>query len=138
MEVIAIQLSVKPKKSEVVAFLAELKSLLERDDFNYETDILLIKKKKPDDVKHSTPYTLLDLDYDVSDVIERLKELTVSNYSEAMIDIVDLDPPILFVFGHNINSNLVYIKLKIQGNDKKRVICVSFHYAKAEMSFPYA
>ena len=99
---------------------------------------LLIKKRKPDDEEHSTPYTILDLDYDIWDVVERLKELSVAEYSETKIDKDDLNPPLLFVFGKDINNKLVYIKLKIKGDNKKRVLCVSFHYAKEPMAFPYA
>lgn len=126
------------KKREIVAFLEELKGLLGKDDFNIDSDFLLIKKRKPDDEEHSTPYTILDLDYDIWDVVERLKELSVAEYSETKIDKDDLNPPLLFVFGKDINNKLVYIKLKIKGDNKKRVLCVSFHYAKEPMTFPYA
>ena len=133
-----IFLSTQLKKREVVAFLEELKGLLGKDDFNIDSDILLIKKRKPKDEAHSTPYTLLDLDYDILDVVERLKELSVAEYSETKIDKDDLNPPLLFVFGKDINNKLVYIKLKIKGEQQKRVLCVSFHYAKEPMAFPYA
>lgn len=133
-----IVLSTQLKKREVVAFLEELKGLLGKDDFNIDSDILLIKKRKPKDEAHSTPYTLLDLDYDILDVVERLKELSVAEYSETKIDKDDLNPPLLFVFGKDINNKLVYIKLKIKGEQQKRVLCVSFHYAKEPMAFPYA
>ena len=126
------------KKREIVAFLEELKGLLGKDDFNIDSDFLLIKKRKPDDEEHSTPYTILDLDYDIWDVVERLKELSVAEYSETKIDKDDLNPPLLFVFGKDINNKLVYIKLKIKDDNKKRVLCVSFHYAKEPMTFPYA
>lgn len=133
-----IFLSMQSKKREIVAFLEELKGLLGKDDFNIDSDFLLIKKRKPDDEEHSTPYTILDLDYDIWDVVERLKELSVAEYSETKIDKDDLNPPLLFVFGKDINNKLVYIKLKIKGDNKKRVLCVSFHYAKEPMTFPYA
>lgn len=135
---INIFLSTQSKKREVIAFLEELNELLGKEDFNIDADLTLIKKKKPNDEEHSTPYTLLDLDYDTWDVVERLKELTVAEYSETKIDKDDLNPPLLFVFGKDINGRLVYVKLKIKGNNKKRVLCVSFHYAKEPMKFPYA
>ena len=138
LEVIIIFLSTQSKKGEVAAFLKELKMFLEKGDFNIDTDFILIRKNKKDDVEHSTPYTLLDLDYDIEDVVDRLKELTVEEYSETKIDKDDLDPPLLFVFGKNINRQLVYIKLKLKGNQKRHVLCVSFHYAKEKMKFPYA
>ena len=137
-EVIIIFLSTLSKKREVVAFLKELKDILGKEDFNIDSDLTLIKKKKPNDEEHSTPYTLLDLDYDTWDVVERLKELTVSEYSETKIDKDDLNPPLLFVFGKEINKKLVYVKLKIKGDQKRRVLCVSFHYARDPMKFPYA
>ncbi|WP_207637219.1 hypothetical protein [Eubacterium xylanophilum] len=115
-----------------------MKELLGKEDFNIDSDFTLIKKKKPNDEEHSTPYTLLDLDYDTWDVVERLKELTVSEYSETKIDKDDLNPPLLFVFGKDINRKLVYVKLKIKGDQKRRVLCVSFHYARDPMKFPYA
>lgn len=135
LEAISIFLSIQSKKREVVAFLDELQILLGKEDF----DINLIRKKKQgEDWKYSTPYTLLDLDYDTEDVVNRLKELTVEEYSETKIDKDDLNPPLLFVFGKDINSKLVYVKLKIKGDQQKYVLCASFHYAKDKMAFPYA
>lgn len=135
---IIIFLSFKSKKIEVVAFLDELHKLLASDDFDVDTDLNLIRKNKQwDDQKFSTPYTLLDLDYDAEDVVNRLKELKVEEYSETKIDTDDVNPPILFVFGKDINGNLIYVKLKIR-DQQKQVVCVSFHYAKEKMEFPYA
>ena len=134
-----IFLSVQSKKREVVAFLKELKDLLGQDDFDINTDMILIRKKKQGkDQIYSTPYTMLDLDYDIDDVIARLKELKLEEYSETKIDRDDVNPPLLFVFGKDIDSNLVYVKLKIKGDQRKHILCVSFHYAKGRMTFPYA
>ena len=131
-------LSFQTKKNEVVAFLDELHKLLESDDFDINTDLNLIRKKKRvEEQKFSTPYTLLDLDYDAEDVVSRLKELKVEEYSETKIDTNDVNPPILFLFGKDINGKLIYVKLKIR-DLKKQVVCVSFHYAKDKMEFPYA
>ena len=112
-EVIFIFLSIISKRQEVVAFLEELKAFLKGNDFDIDHDLILIKKKKLDDEEHSTPYTLLDLDYNSEDVVNRLKELTVAEYSETKIDKDDFNPPLLFVFGKDINRRLVYVKLKI-------------------------
>lgn len=134
-----IFLSTKTKKKEVMTFLDDLKNLLGREDFDIDKDLTLIRKKKSgDEQKYSTTYSLLDLEYDASDVIERLKELTVAEYSETKIGKDDMNPPLLFVFGKDINNKLVYIKLKIKGNQQRHVVCVSFHYAKDKMEFPYA
>ncbi len=112
--------------------------MLESNDFDINTDLNLIqRKKKGNDQKYSTPYTLLDLDYDAADVVDRLKELKLEEYSETKIDTDDVNPPTLFVFGKDINRKLIYVKLKVR-NQQKQVVCVSFHYARDEMNFPYA
>lgn len=135
--VINIFLSFQSKKREVVAFLDELHKLLGKEDFDINTDLTLIRKKKQgDDQRFSTPYTLVDLDYDVEDVVNRLKELKVEEYSETKIDKDDVNPPVLFIFGKDISGRLIYIKLKIR-EQQKQVLCVSFHYTKDEMEFPY-
>lgn len=88
--------------------------LLVSNDFDINTDLNLIcKKKQGDDQKFSTPYTLLDLDYDAEDVVNRLKELKVEEYSETKIDTDDENPPILFVFGKDINAKRIYVKLNL-------------------------
>ena len=139
-EVIFIFLSIISKRQEVVAFLEELKAFLKGNDFDIDHDLILIKKKKVDDEEYSTPYTLLDLDYNSEDVVNRLKELTVAEYSETKIDKDDFNPPLLFVFGKDISRRLVYVKLKIKKKENLRtyILCVSFHYAKEKMKFPYA
>ena len=138
LEAVDIFLGYQSKKREVVDFLNELHKLLGSNDFDINTDLNLIRKKKQgSDQKFSTPYTLLDLDYDATDVVNRLKELRVEEYSETKIDKDDVNPPILFVFGKDINDRLIYVKLKIR-KQQKQVVCVSFHYAKDKMEFPYA
>lgn len=139
LEVNTIKLGVQSKKTEVNDFLEELQSILNKANFDIDTDIILIRvKKKKEDEQYSTPYTLLDLDYDTYDVIDRLKELTIKDYSETLIDRDDINPPLLFVFGKDINNKQVYVKLKIKGDQSRYVLCVSFHYAKEKMLFPYA
>ena len=139
LEVVIIKLSIQSKKKEVTDFLDRLQTILGQADFDIDTDITLIRaRKKKEDEKYSTPYTLLDLDYDISDVVDRLKELAIEEYSETLVDKDDLNPPILFVFGKNINNKQVYVKLKVKGEQSRHILCVSFHYAKEKMLFPYA
>ncbi|MCM1181283.1 MAG: hypothetical protein NC347_13590 [Clostridium sp.] len=135
----AIKLSVQSKEKEITEFLSELKNILHSKAFNIDNDLIIIKsKKKNGKEQYSTPYTLLDLNYDSSDVAECLKELTISEYSETLVDKDDLNPPLLFVFGKEILGRQIYIKLKIKGNQTRHVLCVSFHYAEERMRFPYA
>lgn len=127
------------KKEEVLFFLEKLHSILNDKNFDLDTNLRLIRKKKTKEKeKFSTPYTLLDLDYDMSDVAERLRELTVEEYSETLFDKDDMNPPLLFVFGKDINERLIYIKLKLKENASLQILCVSFHYAEHKMIFPYA
>ena len=133
-----IFLNTLSKKSEVIAFLEELSAVLQSADFNMDTDLVIIRRRKQDGEQFfSTPYTLVDLGYDAGDIAELLKQLTVEEYSETKIDKDDLNPPLLFVFGKVIEGKLIYIKLKIKSSQKKYILCVSFHYAKDKMKFPY-
>lgn len=133
---LTIKIPVRSEKKDVKAFLEELKEILNAKEFNIDNDLLIVKSNK-DEIEYSTGYLMLDLDYDALDVVERMKELTIAEYSETLIDKDDDKPPLLFVFGKDINSRLVYIKLKIKGEQTKRVLCLSFHYAKHDMVFPY-
>lgn len=131
-----IKISIQSEKKAVEAFLKELKEVLEDKDFDIDNNLIMIKSKK-DQIEYSTNYAMTDLEYDSSDIVERLKELTIDEYSETLFDKDDDKPPLLFVFGKDINSRLVYIKLKIKGETTKKVLCLSFHYAKYDMKFPY-
>lgn len=79
LEVSRIFLSYISAKKDVVAFLDELHRLLSSDEFDMDTDLELVQRKKNGtDQKFSTPYTLLDLDYDTEDIVNHLKEVNNS------------------------------------------------------------
>ena len=69
------------------------------------------------------------------DVVAFLDELHRLLSSDEF-DTDDVHPPVLFVFGKDISDRLIYVKLKIRDGGRK-VVCVSFHYAKRTMLFPY-
>ena len=121
MEVVAIKIPIHSDKKEVRAFLEELYEILTAEDFSIDDNLIIIKSGK-DEIEYSTRYTMTDLDYDSSDIIERLKELTVSEYSETLMDKDDDKPPLLFVFGKDIENKLVYIKLKNKRRNKEKSI----------------
>lgn len=134
-----IQISIRSEKKEIVKFLKELHQILCDKSFDADENLVVIKSKKEKNKEQfSTPYTLLDLGFDSMDLADSLRELTVEEYSETKIDRDDENPPMLFVFGKEICSRLIYIKLKIKGEKRKRVLCLSFHYAERNMEFPYS
>ena len=89
---ITIKIPVRSEKKDVKAFLEELKEILNAKAFNIYNDLLIVKSNK-DEIEYSTGYLMLDLDYDALDVVERLKELTIAEYSETLIDKDDDKPP---------------------------------------------
>ena len=108
MEVIIIKIPIQSTKKDVKNFLNELMTVLNSQNFNEDNDLIIIKSAK-DDIQFSTRYLMLDLDYDTSDIVERLKELTLAEYSETLIDKDDSNPPLLFVFGKSIDLSLIHI-----------------------------
>ena len=134
-----IQISIHSDRRAVTEFIKALREVLYDENFDIDKNLVVIRKSKSQEKEQfSTPYTLEDLDYDYFDVIDRLKELTIRDYSETKIDKDDDNPPLLFVFGKDINERMVYIKLKIKGEERRRGLCLSFHYAEKQMEFPYA
>lgn len=136
--VIQIIVSIHSDKKDVKQFINELKEILTSHNFDIDNNILFISSSKSGQLQqYSTPFTMNDLGYDVSDVVEHLKQLTVAEYCHTLIDKEDNNPPLLYVFGKNIEGKQVYIKLKIKGTENKKVLCLSFHYASRKMEFPY-
>ena len=84
MEVIIIKIPIQSTKKDVKNFLNELMTILNSQNFNEDNDLIIIRSTK-DDIQFSTRYLMLDLDYDTSDIVERLKELTLAEYSETLI-----------------------------------------------------
>lgn len=139
MEVINIKNLMKSDRKKVRDFLENLHNILNDDNFDIDKNFILIRSSKNKKNKFTTIYALTDLEYEISDVVERLKELTIEDYSETLFDRDDSNPPLLFVFGKTIENRLVYIKIKNKekSEGKKVALCVSFHYAEKDMKFPY-
>lgn len=131
------KIKIKSSRSDVKSFLNEVCEIIDEEDFNIEKNFMQIRSRKSDS-KYSTPNTMLDLGYDAEDVVGVIKHLELKNYSETLIDKDDNNPPLLFVFGKDINSQTIYIKVKIKKKEEKYILCLSFHYAMHEMTYPYA
>ena len=125
-------------KRDVGTFINVLRELVNNERFDIDSDFIFINSSKnEEDYQYSTRFTLLDLEYDAYDVLDKLLELRVEEYSESVLDKDNNDPLWLHVFGKKINNRLIYLKLKIRSSGNKQIVCVSFHYAKNNMSFPY-
>lgn len=119
-------------KEFVEQFLSELKAILESDTFVIERDLDILPKKRNDSAtdSYTTINTMADLEFDVNDVCEELKAITVEDYAETMLDDRNVDAPPFFVFYRNIQTRDVYIKVKIRDKATGKVFCVSFHFAR--------
>lgn len=122
-------------RGSIKDLLTETRQILDSPDFNIDTDYVLIKSKK-EEIEYSTPTTLLDLEFDDEDALEAIKTLRLEDYSHTLFDRDNDQPSYLYVFGKEIQGKLVYIKYKIR-EGKRIIICVSFHYPKESMEFPY-
>lgn len=118
-------------RKDVNVFLSCLKQFISGPEFNRNENFFFIAKKENKD-------TLLELNYDIDDIIAELLSLDIKNYSETLIDDRDTNPPLLFVFGKTISNKEIYIKIKLRENaTPKIIVCVSFHKSLHTMSYPY-
>ena len=127
-------------KEEVIKFLLELKKVMSNRDFNVNKDLDVILKKKNENSldPYTTQNTLLKLDFDKNDIADTLKKLSVEEYIEPGKDRKDISSPEFYIFGKEVQGNLIYIKIKIRDKINHKVFCVSFHFARYPISnFPY-
>lgn len=127
-------------KEEVIKFLLELKKVMSNRDFDVNKDLDVILKKKNENSldPYTTQNTLLKLDFDKNDIADTLKKLSVEEYIETGKDRKDINSPEFYIFGKEVQGNLIYIKIKIRDKINHKVFCVSFHFARYPISnFPY-
>ncbi len=123
-------------------FLKELKRIFldEKFDLNSDLDILLKKKNEEPVDPFTTQNTLLALGFDTNDVLRELSSLEKGNYIETIRDNRGDDVAPFYVFGNTIDQRDVYIKIKIRSIERRKIFCVSFHFARFlfdNKSFPY-
>ena len=136
-------ISIQSSKSNVCDFLEKMKSILESVDFDIRRDFIFQRYRvidEPDD-EYTNENTLLALDYDMEDVVEVLKALTLEDYHESMVDNVADGFNVFFVFGKRIRKRDVYIKVRLKqraGMANSYVFCISFHFARQTINlYPY-
>jgi hypothetical protein len=129
-------------EDEVKCFLKALKELLSDPYFNVSVDLdVLLKKKSESPIDpHTTGNTLLALDYDKHDVLNQLLSLEISEYMETFIDDLDSTLPPFYAFAKQIKHKDVYIKVKVRDRLRRKIFCVSFHFARYPFPqrLPYA
>ena len=76
---------------------------------------------------HTNYNTLILLNYNIEDIIRELKDLTVDDYYETIMDCIGTDC-LLYVFVKEIKEEKIYIKLTIRNN--KIIFCISFHVSR--------
>jgi hypothetical protein len=129
-------------ETEVDGFLRDLKGILTDEEFDVSIDLDILTKKKiesPTD-PYTTFNTLQALSFDRNDVVKQLLSLDASDYIETFIDDKDNTLPPFYTFGKDISNREVYIKVKIRDKKRRKVFCVSFHFARYPLSSirPYA
>ena len=112
-------------------------SSTEKISISQKTFFLNIAGDSKRERSFSIKYTMYKLGYDNVDIVEILKTLCVKEYSETKIDKDNTHPPLLFVFGKVIDGKEVYIKIKLRERAKRDIACISFHFAKNKMEYPY-
>lgn len=127
---------IQTDKRDIIKLLRELHEFIDSTEFDVKKHFYFANTSK-DEIQYSNFYTLNELGFSVADVVNTIRELTVSDYSETLFDRDNSNPPLLYVFGKSIDSKLIYIKLKYRSIGNKKVICVSFHFARFDMKFPY-
>lgn len=91
---------------------------------------MLKKKSEHPTDPYTTSNTLLALDYDKNDVFNQLMSLDIREYMETFIDDLDSSLPPFYAFAKVIKSKNVYVKVKIRDRQRRKIFCVSFHFAR--------
>jgi len=119
-------------EEEVRTFLRDIKGILIDPLFNIDSDLDILPKKKfelPTD-PYTTANTLQMLEFDRYDVYDQLMALDISEYIQTVIDDKDCFLPPFYAFNKSIKTKDVYIKVKIRDRAKRKIFCVSFHFAR--------
>lgn len=108
-------------KDEVGAFLKELQAI------GKAGEVIFIDRDK-------NKQALLDLEISPKQREEYIKKLTINNYSEGPLKNDQYGNNPNWVFGIDIKSREIYIKINL---NYLNIICVSFHIAEHPMNYPF-
>lgn len=128
-------------RGAVDSFLISLREILTSSEFNAEQDLDILLKKKHELMNDpfTTQNTLLALGFNAEDVSNQLAALRVHDYYCSVIDNKDPTSSVFHAFIICLDSQNVYIKVKIRDFSGHKVFCVSFHFARYSVGvLPYA
>lgn len=113
-------------------FLEDVKCTLTNPafDFNQDFHIKRLKFKENPLDPLTTQNTLIELGFDLTDVINTILSLEVNNYLETVLDDKPSETQPFYAFVKSINHRDIYIKIKVRHNIRSSVFCVSFHFAR--------
>lgn len=113
---------------DVEKFLKKMNEIICSKDFDINKHFIL-KKRKNDlsDNIYTNINTLQLLNYNTEDIIRELKNLSINDYYETIIDTIG-NECLLYAFIKKIKEEKIYIKLTIRNN--KIIFCISFHVSK--------
>ena len=111
-------------KEEVQLFLS---------DFHQKMKIWEIRVR---DDRGKNTQALLSLEISPAQRIKIIEALSITDYAEGpKTDMLNVGAP-LWVFGKQFKNRVIYIKISV-GPPNRPVICISFHEAEREMTFPF-
>lgn len=122
-------------KESVQKLLDEVKRIIDSDSFDIESNFEFKRNRLNDDPLDpcNNNNTLLDLNYDVQDVVNEVYSLKIQHFYKYMQDNKKGRHKPFYEFIKEINGRQVYIKLKINEINSEKILCVSFHYAKRKV-----
>lgn len=128
------------KKEDVEIFLSKCFSILCSNDFNMDRNFYLQVDRQHYIGHYTNRATMVELGYNLEDVVEEIKSLKIEDYLETLIDKKEGTEKNFYCFIKYIQSRQVYIKIKIAEKNDNQIFCVSFHFAEYSVAieeFPY-
>lgn len=110
-------------EKEIASFLKEFKEKMKIWDILFRDD------------RGKNTQALVDLELRPIERKSTLENLVMKDYSEGPLEEKLYGGSDMWVFGKNIKSKEVYIKITIGANGSS-VICISFHLAEHKMHYP--
>lgn len=119
-------------KAAVESFLLKTHEILEDKSFDIKKNFcfMMLRRKYSDNNCYTNESTMIELNYNLKDIVKEILSLTAENYKETFIDNAPGKTKPFYCFIKSINGKQVYIKFKISEERNKQIFCISFHFAE--------